>query len=81
MAMRTVLARLTDEELKQARHIQARSLVAQSGHPGMTVDDAVEAIEEDIEFMETIRRRYGIPEDETFDLSLTDGVLSEGADA
>ncbi len=79
--MRNIIGRLGEEELKRARRVQARSLLAQSGRQDIPIGEAMNAIEEDWEFIAKVRRQHEIPDDETFDLNLADGVISEGEEA
>ncbi|MEJ7872207.1 MAG: hypothetical protein WKF67_08090 [Rubrobacteraceae bacterium] len=81
MGMRKILARLTDEDLQRVRRIHALAVIAESGRSDMPVEMALAAIEENLKCMAEIRRSYDIREEETFEVDLADGVISERQDA
>ncbi len=70
--MRNVVARLTEEELRRLRDLEARFLLAQGGAEGFGVGDIVAAWE----FTQEMTAKYELEEDEHYDFSLVDGAIS-----
>jgi hypothetical protein len=68
---------LHPDDLDLLRRVRARSIVAESGNPAMTVEEAQQAQVDEAVTLASLRQKYDIPPEEAVAFSMLDGMVME----
>lgn len=78
--MRKIIGWLSEEDFDRYQRSYARVTLAVTGHPGLSPEEAQQAIIVDLNLFHQLRKKYDIEDDEAVEFSFFDGAILEDSE-